>query len=46
VGDLAALRSRLEALASEITDAGVVPGSAENDGAPVVPTTITSLDIN
>nr|WP_325210528.1 peptidylprolyl isomerase [Salinibacterium sp.] len=36
----------LEALASEITDAGVVPGSAENDGAPVVPTTITALDID
>lgn len=36
----------LDALASEITDAGVEPGATANDGAPVVPTTITSLDIN
>lgn len=36
----------LDRLRSEITDSGVVPGSAPNDGAPVVPTTITRVTID
>ncbi|AWB90604.1 peptidylprolyl isomerase [Salinibacterium hongtaonis] len=36
----------LDALRAAITDAGVVPGSAETDGSPVIPTTITGLTLN
>jgi peptidyl-prolyl cis-trans isomerase B (cyclophilin B) len=37
--------SGLEAFVSQIADAGLIPGSSESDGAPVVPTTITGLTI-
>lgn len=36
----------LEALREGITDAGVVPGSSETDGAPVVETTITAVTVD
>lgn len=36
----------LDTLKSQITDAGVVPGRADNDGAPVVPTTITAVSVD
>jgi peptidyl-prolyl cis-trans isomerase B (cyclophilin B) len=35
----------LEDLKSKVTSAGVVPGSAPNDGAPVVATTITGVSV-
>lgn len=38
--------SGLDRLKADITDAGVAPGSAENDGAPVVPTTITGVTLD
>ena len=37
--------SGLDQLTSRITDAGLTPGRDANDGAPVVPTTITSLTV-
>ncbi|MCW4384327.1 peptidylprolyl isomerase [Salinibacterium sp. SYSU T00001] len=43
---LGRITSGLETLKSEITDAGVVPGSSENDGAPVVATTITGVTLD
>lgn len=38
--------SGLEELKAQITDAGVQPGQVDNDGSPVVPTTITSIRLD
>jgi peptidyl-prolyl cis-trans isomerase B (cyclophilin B) len=37
--------SGLDQLTANITDAGLTPGNSETDGAPVVPTTITSASL-
>lgn len=43
---LGRVTSGLDTLKTSITDAGVVPGSSETDGSPVIPTTITGLTVN
>jgi peptidyl-prolyl cis-trans isomerase B (cyclophilin B) len=37
--------SGLDQLTANVTDAGLTPGTSETDGAPVVPTTITSASL-
>ncbi len=37
--------SGLDALKAGITDAGLTPGTSESDGAPIVPTSITSVTV-
>lgn len=43
---LGRVTSGLDRLKTEITDAGVVPGQTENDGAPAVPATIASISVD
>lgn len=43
---LGRVTSGLDVLRTDVTDAGVIPGNAENDGSPVVPVTITGVTLD